>query len=167
MCTLYLKNNYIYIHIYIYIIYIYIYTYIFTYIFTYIYIIYTYKYIYILTYMYTYASENKHKWSNCFSHVLVRQAVQGKLQSACEGVWVWWGWWFVFLASNWGFPGMDGLFHGTSIYKWMRTGRTPILGNLQLYKIPLFYQCKPQMATSTVFNLILYLHMFFPWKNIM
>ena len=30
---------------------------------------------------------------------------------------------------------MDGLFHGNSIYKWMRTGGTPgpISGNLQVY----------------------------------
>ena len=73
-----------------------------------------------------------------------------------------------FLAVNWGFPGMDALFYGTPIYKWMRTGRTLILGNLQLYKITLVYQCKPQMVTSIVLNLIiiLYLHMlFFPWKK--
>ena len=29
---------------------------------------------------------------------------------------------------------MDGLFHGKSIYKWMRTGGTPILGNHHVMK---------------------------------
>ena len=39
-----------------------------------------------------------------------------------------------FIGFRWGYPNrsLDGLFHGTSTYKWMMTGATPISGNLQI-----------------------------------
>jgi hypothetical protein len=31
-----------------------------------------------------------------------------------------------------GIPKIDGLFHGKSIYKWMKTRGSPVLGNLHI-----------------------------------